>query len=56
MFEKMGIKPSETVFAMRHDNVVTMVYQGQVAAGATYYAPPDPVTPQNGQVPWDGSG
>jgi phosphonate transport system substrate-binding protein len=44
MFDKMGIKPSETVFAMRHDNVVTMVYQGQVAAGATYYAPPDPVT------------
>ncbi len=44
MLEKRGIKPSETVFAMRHDNVVTMVYQGQVAAGATYYAPPDPVT------------
>ncbi len=36
-----GIKPSETVFAMRHDNVVMMVYQGQVDAGATYYAPPD---------------
>jgi phosphonate transport system substrate-binding protein len=44
MLEKRGIKPSETVFAMRHDNVVIMVYQGQVAAGATYYAPPDPVT------------
>lgn len=44
MLDKKGIKPSETVFAMRHDNVVTMVYQGQVAAGATYYAPPDPVT------------
>jgi phosphonate transport system substrate-binding protein len=44
MLDKMGIKPSETVFAMRHDNVVTMVYQGQVDAGATYYAPPDPVT------------
>ncbi len=44
MLEKKGIKPSETVFAMRHDNVVTMVYQGQVAAGATYYAPPDPET------------
>jgi phosphonate transport system substrate-binding protein len=38
---KRGIKPSETVFGMRHDNVVTMVYQKQVAAGATYYAPPD---------------
>ena len=44
MLDKRGIKPSETVFAMRHDNVVTMVYQGQVAAGATYYAPPDPNT------------
>ncbi len=44
MLDKKGIKPSETVFAMRHDNVVTMVYQGQVAAGATYYAPPDPLT------------
>ena len=44
MLDKRGIKPSETVFAMRHDNVVTMVYQGQVAAGATYYAPPDPET------------
>jgi phosphonate transport system substrate-binding protein len=44
MLDRMQIKPSETVFAMRHDNVVTMVYQGQVAAGATYYAPPDPQT------------
>ncbi len=44
LLESKGIKPSETVFAMRHDNVVTMVYQGQVAAGATYYAPPDPKT------------
>jgi phosphonate transport system substrate-binding protein len=44
MLDRMDIKPSETVFAMRHDNVVTMVYQGQVAAGATYYAPPDPQT------------
>jgi len=44
LLDRKGIKPSETVFAMRHDNVVTMVYQKQVAAGATYYAPPDPVT------------
>ena len=44
MLDRMHIRPSETVFAMRHDNVVTMVYQGQVAAGATYYAPPDPKT------------
>ncbi len=44
MLDKRGIKPSETVFAMRHDNVVTMVYQKQVQAGATYYAPPHPET------------
>jgi len=42
--KRLGIKPSESVFAMRHDNVVTMVYQRQVDVGATYYAPPDPVT------------
>ncbi len=44
MLDSMGVKPSETVFAMRHDNVVIMVYQGQAAAGATYYAPPDSQT------------
>ncbi|MBS1536906.1 MAG: phosphate/phosphite/phosphonate ABC transporter substrate-binding protein [Bacteroidetes bacterium] len=38
---KKGIKPSEEVFAMKHDNVVTMVYQKQVDVGATYYSPPD---------------
>lgn len=34
-----NIKPSTTVFAKKHDNVVTMVYQGQVDAGATFYTP-----------------
>lgn len=33
------VSPSETVFAMRHDNVVSMVYQRQVDAGATFYSP-----------------
>ncbi len=42
--KRLGIKPSESVFAMRHDNVVTMVYQKQVDVGATYYAPPDSAT------------
>jgi phosphonate transport system substrate-binding protein len=42
--DQLGVKPSESVFAMRHDNVVTMVYQKQVDAGATYYAPPHPET------------
>jgi phosphonate transport system substrate-binding protein len=36
-----GVKVGETVFAMKHDNVVSMVYQGQVDAGATFYEPPD---------------
>jgi phosphonate transport system substrate-binding protein len=34
------IKPRDQVFAMRHDSVVSMVYQGQVDAGATFYTPP----------------
>lgn len=44
LLEQEGVRPAEEVFAMRHDNVVTMVYQRQVDAGATYYSPPDPVT------------
>nr|BFD60634.1 phosphate/phosphite/phosphonate ABC transporter substrate-binding protein [Bdellovibrio sp. CKG001] len=41
----LKVEPKETVFAMKHDSVVTMIYQGQVDAGATYYSPP-----QNGQI------
>jgi phosphonate transport system substrate-binding protein len=44
LLERLGIRPAEEVFAMRHDNVVSMVYQRQVDAGATYYSPPDPET------------
>ncbi|MES2857401.1 MAG: phosphate/phosphite/phosphonate ABC transporter substrate-binding protein [Bdellovibrionota bacterium] len=36
-----GVKISDSVFAMKHDNVVSMIYQGQVDAGATFYSPPD---------------
>jgi len=36
-----GVKLAGSVFAQKHDNVVTMVYQGQVDAGATYYNPPE---------------
>lgn len=36
-----GVSLGETVFAMKHDNVVSMIYQGQVDAGATFYSPPD---------------
>jgi len=42
MLEKRGIKTSDETFAMKHDNVITMVYQKQVTAGATFYSPPDP--------------
>lgn len=41
LLDRNNVKPSETVFAMKHDNVVTMVYQGQVDAGACFYLPPD---------------
>lgn len=34
-----GIKPSQEIFAMKHDSVVSMVYQGQADAGATFYSP-----------------
>ncbi|MFZ4403841.1 MAG: phosphate/phosphite/phosphonate ABC transporter substrate-binding protein, partial [Pseudobdellovibrionaceae bacterium] len=33
------IELKETVFAMKHDSVVSMVYQGQVDGGATFYSP-----------------
>jgi phosphonate transport system substrate-binding protein len=38
--KEKGIAPKETVFAGKHDNVVSMVYQGQVDAGATFYSAP----------------
>ena len=34
------VTPKETMFAAKHDNVISMVYQGQVDAGAAYYSPP----------------
>ena len=34
---------SDPIFAMKHDSVVSMIYQGQVDAGATFYSPPDSV-------------
>jgi phosphonate transport system substrate-binding protein len=40
LFLDANVKPSETVFAKKHDNVVMMVYQKQVDAGATFYSPP----------------
>ncbi len=40
IIKESGVRLGNTVFAMKHDNVVTMVYQKQVDAGATYYSPP----------------
>ncbi len=40
LFLDNKLKPSETVFAQKHDNVITMIYQKQVDAGATFYSPP----------------
>lgn len=41
LFRENKVVPSEYVFAMRHDNVVIMVYQKKVDAGACFYAPPE---------------
>lgn len=37
LFRTKGVELADFVFGQKHDSVVTMVYQGQVAAGATYY-------------------
>ncbi len=39
IFKDRDIKPKEYVFAGRHDSVVSMVYQKQVDAGATFHVP-----------------
>jgi phosphonate transport system substrate-binding protein len=46
ILKENNIKPSNITFANKHDNVITMIYQGQVAAGATYYSAPD----ENGKI------
>lgn len=39
LFKERNIKPKDFVFAGRHDVVVSMVYQKQVDAGATFHVP-----------------
>ncbi len=39
LFKKKGITLGQTMFSQKHDSVVTMVYQKQVDAGATFYSP-----------------
>jgi phosphonate transport system substrate-binding protein len=51
MLRQRGIELGDVVFAQKHDNVVTMVYQGQVDAGATYFSPPAKLE-QDGKVVW----
>lgn len=34
------VKLGNTMFAIKHDNVITMIYQGQVDAGAAFYSDP----------------
>lgn len=41
-----NITLGNTTFAIKHDNVVTMIYQRQVDAGSTYYSAPD----KNGNI------
>lgn len=41
ILREQDVKLSNEMFAMKHDNVITMVYQGQVDGGATYYSAPD---------------
>lgn len=38
IFNDERIKLGNTIFAIKHDNVITMVYQGQVDAGAAFYS------------------
>lgn len=47
LFRKKNIKPKESVFGGKHDTVITMVYQRQVDAGATFYSPETNGKPQD---------
>ncbi|MBL7543466.1 MAG: phosphate/phosphite/phosphonate ABC transporter substrate-binding protein [Bdellovibrionaceae bacterium] len=47
LFSNKNIKPKEFVFGGKHDTVITMVYQRQVDAGATFYSPPKDGQPQD---------
>lgn len=47
LLKDSDVKPKEIVFAGKHDSVVSMVYQGQVDAGATYHTPAEDGKPQD---------
>lgn len=47
LLRKKNIKPKEFVFAGKHDTVISMLYQKQVDAGATFYTPEKDGKPQD---------
>lgn len=47
LMRKKNVKPKEFIFAGKHDTVVTMVYNKQVDAGATFYTPEKDGKPQD---------
>ena len=50
LLSDQGVKPSEFIFAGKHDSVVAMVYQGRVDAGATYYTAPENGEPRDARI------
>ncbi len=40
LLEKEKVKTSKEMFAMKHDEVIKLVYEGKVDAGAAFYSPP----------------
>jgi phosphonate transport system substrate-binding protein len=50
LFNARDITLGNVVFTHKHDSVISMVYQGQVEAGATYYSPPRLVDGPDGPV------
>jgi phosphonate transport system substrate-binding protein len=40
ILEKKGVKPSRVEFVNRHDEVIRLVYEGKMDAGAAFYSPP----------------
>lgn len=40
ILQENGVEPSSTLYARKHDDVVRMVYKGEVDAGATFYSAP----------------
>lgn len=40
IFNDAKVKVGNSTFAIKHDNVITMIYQGQVDAGAAFYSEP----------------